>query len=242
MPSDNLAKRDFMNSFRENGIIVLTNVISNEELEKLKTSAQELAYSRSDGLDTFAPYLYMEKQSEDYFKLVRNEEIIKTSELLTAGLVDVVQDMFYFKPPGHAGLNRHQDNYYLEANPTESFITAWVAIDDADQRNGGLVGYSRSHLSGLQDIVETPQVAEAEQSIDHFNERKFECKVPRGCQRFAIDMKAGNVAFIHSLFIHESGTNTSKTRFRRAIAIDYIRQGANFRAGETAKRVRTSVY
>ncbi len=242
MLNDNHAKADFTNSFKENGIIVLTNVISNKEIEKLKASAQEFAYSRSDGLDTFAPCLHMERQSEKYFNLVRNKRIIKTSEILTAGLVDVVQDIFYFKPPGYVGLNRHQDNYYLQANPTDSYITAWVAIDDSDQKNGGLVGYSKSHLHGLLNIIETPGAAKGKQLIDHFNERKFECEVPQGCQRFAIDMKAGSVAFIHSLFIHESGANNSKTRFRRAIAIDYIKQGASFRAGKTSKRIRTSVY
>src|SRR5688500_1396916 len=49
-----------------------------------------------------------------------------------------VQTMFYFKPPGARGQALHQDNFYLRVKPG-TCCAAWIAIDDADQENGGML-------------------------------------------------------------------------------------------------------
>ena len=49
-----------------------------------------------------------------------------------------VQSMFYFKPPGARGQDLHQDNFYLRVKPG-TCIALWLAIDDADRENGGMV-------------------------------------------------------------------------------------------------------
>ena len=48
------------------------------------------------------------------------------------------QSMFYFKPPGARGQDLHQDNFYLRVKPG-TCMAAWVAIDDADEGNGGMM-------------------------------------------------------------------------------------------------------
>ena len=48
------------------------------------------------------------------------------------------QSMFYFKPPGARGQDLHQDNFYLRVKPG-TCLAAWVAIDDADEDNGGMM-------------------------------------------------------------------------------------------------------
>ena len=46
--------------------------------------------------------------------------------------------MFYFKPPGARGQDLHQDNFYLRVKPG-TCMAAWVAVDDADEDNGGMM-------------------------------------------------------------------------------------------------------
>src|SRR6185503_17895244 len=48
------------------------------------------------------------------------------------------QSMFYFKPPGARGQDLHQDNFYLRVKPG-TCLAAWVAVDDADEGNGGMM-------------------------------------------------------------------------------------------------------
>ena len=47
------------------------------------------------------------------------------------------QSMLYFKPAGAKGQALHQDNFYLKVEPG-TCIAAWMALDAADQENGGL--------------------------------------------------------------------------------------------------------
>jgi len=123
-----------------------------------------------------------------------------------------VQSMFYFKPPGARGQDLHQDNFYLRVKPG-TCIAMWLAVDDADRENGGMVVVPGS---GNLDIV-CPEAAD---------ERKFftteHVPVPAGLQEKAIDLKAGDVLFFNGSLIHGSYPNTSRDRFRRAFIAHYV--------------------
>jgi phytanoyl-CoA hydroxylase len=127
-----------------------------------------------------------------------------------------VQSMFYFKPPGARGQDLHQDNFYLRVKPG-TCIAAWIAVDDADEENGGMVVVPGS--SGM-DIV-CPEKADPEKffTTEHVN-------VPPGMKETPVNLKAGDVMFFNGSLIHGSYPNTSKTRFRRAMIFHYIPESA----------------
>jgi phytanoyl-CoA hydroxylase len=54
------------------------------------------------------------------------------------------QSMFYFKLAGARGQALHQDNLFLLAH-RETCPAAWIAIDDCDVDNGGLMVVPGSH-------------------------------------------------------------------------------------------------
>ena len=54
------------------------------------------------------------------------------------------QSMFYFKPPTARGQALHQDNLLLQAHP-ETCLAAWIAVDECDGENGGLIALPGSH-------------------------------------------------------------------------------------------------
>jgi hypothetical protein len=123
-----------------------------------------------------------------------------------------VQSMFYFKPPGARGQDLHQDNFYLRVKPG-TCIGMWLAVDDADRGNGGLVVVPGS---GQLDVV-CPERADAEKffTTEHV-------PVPAGLHEEPIDLKAGDVLFFNGSVIHGSYPNTSKDRFRRALICHYV--------------------
>lgn len=122
------------------------------------------------------------------------------------------QSMFYFKPPGARGQDLHQDNYYLRVRPG-TCLAAWLAIDDADPENGGLVVVPGSHLL---DIL-CPERADSTVffTTDHLD-------VPEGMQEEALTLKAGDMLFFNGSLIHGSYPNASAERFRRAFICHYV--------------------
>ncbi len=127
-----------------------------------------------------------------------------------------VQTMFYFKPPGARGQDLHQDNFYLRVKPG-TCAAAWIAIDDADSENGGMMVVPGTHD---YEIV-CPEQADASTSFT-----TDLVKPPPGTEAVPVDLKAGDVLFFNGSVIHGSMPNTSKTRFRRSLICHYIPLGS----------------
>jgi ectoine hydroxylase-related dioxygenase (phytanoyl-CoA dioxygenase family) len=137
-------------------------------------------------------------------------------EAILAGLMGeepvAGQSMFYFKPPGARGQELHQDNYYLRVKPGTCYA-AWLAVDDADQENGGMlvVPGSGDHT------VACPEKADPTRSFT-----SDYVPVPPGLEAVPTDLAAGDVLFFNGSVIHGSYPNTSKDRFRRAFICHYV--------------------
>jgi phytanoyl-CoA hydroxylase len=121
------------------------------------------------------------------------------------------QTMFYFKPPGARGQDLHQDNFYLRVRPG-SCVAAWMAIDDADQDNGGLMVVPRSHRF---DII----CPEKSDPTLYFTTEHV--AAPSGYEALPVNLKAGDVLFFHGSVIHGSPPNRTADRFRRAFICHY---------------------
>lgn len=122
------------------------------------------------------------------------------------------QSMIYFKPPGARGQALHQDNYYLRVEPG-TCIAAWIAIDPADQENGGLVVVPETQ----QLDIECPHEADSSQSFF-----RDEVHVPEGKSIVPANLDAGDVLFFNGSVIHGSYPNRSADRFRRSLICHYV--------------------
>lgn len=123
-----------------------------------------------------------------------------------------VQSMFYFKPPASRGQALHQDNFYLRVKPS-TCLAAWLAIDDADEENGGMQCVPNTQSYPIQ----CPEQSDSTESftLEHVSP-------PEGCRAHAVPLKAGDVLFFNGSVIHGSGPNRSRTRFRRAFICHYV--------------------
>ena len=122
------------------------------------------------------------------------------------------QSMFHFKPPTARGQAMHQDNAFVQVHP-ETCIAAWIAVDDADGDNGGLIVVPGSHKGDL---------------LCHGEADPAESFATRGLPMCSdgvqTTLKRGDVLFFHGGIIHGSLRNTTKDRFRRALIYHYIPQ------------------
>lgn len=123
-----------------------------------------------------------------------------------------VQSMFYFKPPGSRGQDFHQDNFYLRVKPG-TCMAAWLALDDCDEDNGGMMCVPRTQDYALQ----CPEKSDARLyfTTEHV-------AIPAGKIAVLPKMHPGDVLFFNGNVIHGSGPNHSKTRFRRSFICHYV--------------------
>lgn len=148
-------------------------------------------------------------------RLLTDRRLLEAATELV-GPVHGAQSMFYFKPPTARGQALHQDNLFLQAHP-ETCLAAWIAVDDCDAANGGLVVIPGSHR--IQILC--PEDADPAQSFTGET-----IPVPADQTRVQTEMKAGDVLFFHGSLVHGSGPNTSADRFRRSLIFHYIPQAS----------------
>lgn len=131
-------------------------------------------------------------------------------------------DQIFMKPPRiGSGKPWHQDNAYFRCSPADEVLTAWIALDDADESNGCLHYIDGSHLSALlkhEPLADEPHnKTPAAEKIDT---QRTSCAAVR----------RGGVVFHHSQTLHASPPNESD-RWRRAYATHWATADVTSDAG-----------
>lgn len=133
--------------------------------------------------------------------------------LLQAEEIRLWHDQVIYKPG--AGENEtnagnvgwHQDYGYWQCSSTTNMITAWIALQDTDLSNGGMMSINGSHNWG---VVEDSNMF-FEQDLGNLRS-KFSAGGADWQEEPCI-LKAGQASFHHSLTFHGSGPNrTDKPR------------------------------
>jgi ectoine hydroxylase-related dioxygenase (phytanoyl-CoA dioxygenase family) len=160
-----------------------------------------------------------------FAQLVANKSIAREIGQLThARQLRLFHDQIQYKPAGRGGINMwHQDAPYWPILTGGMQVTAWIALDDADESNGCMKMIPGSQHWGNQiEFLESLKSFEA---------------MPREFHGHPINMKtcpvpAGHVHYHHALTWHGSPANTSD-RPRRAIALHFMNEQTLYRrAGE----------
>ena len=105
----------------------------------------------------------------------------------------------------------HQDNFYFGPNDNESMVTAWVALDDADESNGCLF-----FGEGTNNDNVIPHIAPEGEPFNLL----IPDDVATQYKMTPAPVRRGGGAFHHGNTLHQSSTNRSD-RWRRACAMHY---------------------
>jgi phytanoyl-CoA hydroxylase len=220
---------DQLRRFAEDGYLIVRSVLGDEEIATLRDTFTEVgSHGPIQGLSDIGRFADDDPLAK-WPRMMhphRHPELpigpLSMRYMLDARLGDILTDllgepplaaqsMFYFKPPGARGQDLHQDNFYLRIQPG-TCMAAWVAVDDADADNGGMVVVPGSHR---MDVV-CPEAADPATSFTTAH-----VEPPEGMSPVPADMKAGDVLFFGGSVIHGSYPNTSGDRFRRAFICHY---------------------
>lgn len=136
--------------------------------------------------------------------------------------IRLFHDQIQYKPAQKGGVNMwHQDSpYWSVLQPKDVQLTAWVALDDADEENGCMSMVPGSQKFGDQ-IEWLHTLKKFDEMPAQFEEKTIEVK--------ACPVERGHVHFHHPLTWHGSPANTSG-RPRRAVALHFMTERAVFDA------------
>lgn len=221
--------------FKANGYVNGGVVLTDAQVEDLRSETMRVIEER-DRTDITQPVLVRNlartegapvwqivniwMASEPFHSLIAHPAITTgLAQLTNAQELRIWHDQIQYKPPAIGGINMwHQDAPYWPIIAPMTEVTAWVALDDADEENGCMSMVPGSHLWG-DNIAFLHTLKEYTDMPDHFADHAI--KVVR------CPVKKGEVHYHHALTWHGSHANTSG-RHRRAIALHYMTQDARF--------------
>jgi len=216
--------------FKRDGFVLGSQVLSDDEIAALQQETLRVIDQREDDsipqpvlCHNFTgnpdrpvwQIVNIWEASDDFADLVFNRTIAQEIRQLTdATEIRLWHDQIQYKPASTGGSNHwHQDSpLWPILQPKDQQLTAWVALDDADDENGCMRMVPGSHLWGdrVAYLNTLPSFDETPDEFEGHPVKVVLCPV-----------KKGQVHYHHAMTWHGSGTNTSG-RPRRAIALHFM--------------------
>jgi|TARA_B100001094_G_C18154073_1_gene785399 phytanoyl-CoA hydroxylase len=212
--------------FEKNGYFIIEDAFTLEECNKLT----ELSHKHVKNSELI-PIMNIHNYSKEILLSMSNKKIINFIENYFSGNAKGLQTEFFFMPPKTKGFTPHQDNTFVQAKD-KTFISAWIALTDVNENNGGLIIWPGTHKE--ENLLTVKNIDEKNKNQDP-NARIKSTLIPEKYESKTPLIKKGSVMIIHSWLVHASNDNLSDNN-RYALLCTYIKKGAAFRAGNYAKR------
>ena len=226
-------------NFKEDGFVNGGQLLTAQEVEVLKDELDRVIAQQNDTSVPQPVRISNMSRSEDaavwqivniwmaskpFAKILENSALGKmAAKMIDAKEIRLWHDQIQYKPKMHGGVNMwHQDWPYWKTLSEPHQVTAWIALDEADESNGCMHMVKGSHKWG-DNIADLHLIKTFEELPKEFRGQKIGPTLT--------PVKSGHVHFHHGLTWHGSNKNSSQ-RPRRAIAFHFM--------GERTKLLRNS--
>lgn len=170
----------------------------------------------------------LHRQLELHERFMLHPRVLDVLQVLIGPDVLALQTMLFLKPPGKPGQGWHQDSYYIPTLP-DSLIGAWIAIDDADERNGAMWMAEGSNVEpvyppkngygfgdrALDDITYVDNVSNSDDTVNGLT------PIADRYSQVLVSAKAGDVVFFGGHVLHRSKQNFTTDVTRRSFVSHY---------------------
>tara|TARA_B100000965_G_scaffold382166_1_gene380310 strand:- start:993 stop:1820 length:828 start_codon:yes stop_codon:yes gene_type:complete len=193
-----------INKYNEDGFIAPINILSENETGEIREEIERIEKDWPNELEGLGRN-YIHFISPVFDKIPHNPKILDAVESIIGRDILVCGTTLFIKNPDKKGfVSFHQDAKYIGLEPF-NWVTAWLAVTDANEENGCMRMWNGSHKEDLQ-----------------FHNQKFDENnlLTRGqtVENVPIEktspviLKAGQLSLHHPKIIHGSGLNKSKDR------------------------------
>ena len=203
-----------LKQYNDFGYVAPIDVLSSEEVKKIKTEIEYIEKKWPNEL------IGLGRNNVHYIspifdQVCHNSKILDAVESIIGKDILVGGTTLFIKDPDKKGfVSWHQDAKYIGFEP-HNWVTAWLAITDANEENGCMRMWSGSHKEKIKEHKDT------------FNENNL---LTRGqtVQNVPLEdttpniLKAGQLSLHHPMIVHGSGSNKSNTRRIGFVIQSYI--------------------
>jgi phytanoyl-CoA hydroxylase len=220
-----MSKKDFTKDFENNGYVLLKNIFTKQDTNKIldlidiyikkhksKFEIYEINYTKNNKINSVHCLEKYDSSIIDFVK--KNSKLMEIiNNLLGEKEVEIKVSEAFLKPAGE-GMESpiHQDNNLWCLKKGDAF-TAWIALDEIDENNGGLKIFKESHKLGNLEHEESFAPGTS-QTVMKKEYPKF-----GGANNYIINkLNPGDIQFHHSLTIHGSNPNITN-RSRRVMTL-----------------------
>lgn len=231
---------DQVEFFHENGYVSNIPVLSQEQVDVLRSELADLVETEHEGKELW--HEYHSNESADptkvlfhalgawrikpgFHDLLWNPAVLKPASQLLNGAVRFWHDQLFCKPAKHGGVVAwHQDYSYWTRTEPMQHLTCWIGLDEATAENGCLKYVPGSHrwellpITGLAgDMDAIAKILSPEQMAAFENPA-------------VIEMPVGHASFHHPLMVHGSHENSTNQPRRAAVLnlfLDGVQSGSD---------------
>ena len=206
--------------FNKHGVVVFRNLVPRNLIDKCLSDLSKYKIKR---LEKKNKHIVIDKyKSKKYIRYFQhlNFYIKSFNIFFNSTLLDIssflLDDKAYYssinyhnKIPGGSGTPPHQDNFYWCRKPDKA-LTAYIALNHQNNKNGGIKYYSGSHLGKI--------LRHEKSNVKGFSSYISNENLPNS-KIFNTFLNPGDVIFHHCNVIHEASKNNHKNKSRQAIAL-----------------------
>ena len=199
-------------SYKEKGIIFPLGPVFNDcEIKNIKNSLDELLELLNKN-ESPREIREWHEESRFLYEICMNNIILNCVQKIIGNNFYLWGSNFFIKYPKTKNeIAFHQDAFYWPLEPQKT-VTVWLAIDDADDKNGAMTVLPCSHKYLLKHERTKNEKSELGLSINKNNVKKYKKK--------SVNLKAGYFSIHNDKLIHGSNSNSSDG-IRTGFAIRY---------------------
>ncbi len=211
--------------FQKNGFVILRNIIKKKQLEILfneveiikkkaiKTKNKRYFHFTSNNKINTIHNIQKFYKSKILTELSKNHSIQKFLKIILSKNIHI-RNLEFFLKPKKTGMASplHQDNYFWNIIDSKA-VNVWIALSNANKRNGGVFYLKESHKKGIINHVPSFMKGTSQKIPEHkIKKNNF--------KKFFPNLKQGDCVIHHCEVIHGSERNLSNFD-RIGIAISF---------------------
>ena len=205
---------DQLKQYEEDGYVSPIDVLSKDEAKEVRDEIEFIEKKWPNELEGLGRN-YIHLISPTFDKICNNIKILDAVESLIGKNILICGTTLFIKNPNEKGfVSFHQDAKYIGLEP-HNWVTAWVAITDANEENGCMRMWAGSHKNDLQyhnQKFDENNLLTRGQTIENVPMNKTKPVV----------LKAGQISLHHPKVVHGSGLNKSNDRRIGFVIQSYI--------------------
>ena len=208
-----------LKQYHKDGYVAPINAITKEEANEIRNEIEFIESKWPNELEGSGRN-YVHLISTVFDKIVHNNNILNAIESIIGKNILICGTTLFIKNPNEKGyVSFHQDAKYIGLKPY-NWVTAWIAVTDANEENGCMKMWSGSHKEDLKyhnQKFDEGNLLTRGQSVENVPIKETK----------SVELKAGQMSLHHPKIVHGSGLNNSNDRRIGFVIQSYIGSDVN---------------